>query len=518
MPPIWTKIIATPAMTERFAGTVPMPPASTAAMRELFRRLEAEGGGFVHHADLPLAERWMLEAGRLASEAEELRADAAGIADQNELTVKLWNAIGNTYRALNIPWVIDPIARTLFLRCTLWRESASVDGGNATALCDVGSWRDRAAPLGAYDSPELGRCLHLVHRIIMEPNGTVGAPAIYNGQGTGAYWGDGVHHGRQIWGWKSYAWHYDCKRRMGAGDCQAWVSEFFTPLHWWYLLGRDITRSLIERGALRVIFESLRACVLLNLKAAAEARVLAAAAGEPVAAAVAPLVGLGELQLAEGIAAYTDNNEAQVRERLAAIGGGVSAVAGPVAGVIALVAGGTMGAATAAAAAAATGVGLIFSIVIGIGLALSFALPPAFARNVDPFGRDRPVYERPRISGDLRTPPTHTVPDPPTPPDRRPFERSMWRADGASTMGPENTPATPGGGKAGGGKVTPGGKVVAPGDAPPPSEKEPPPPDAPPPADTPPASPPPAEPSSMAPLALAAALVVGVAYAASRRR
>jgi len=510
MPPVWEKIIATPAMTERFAGTVPMPAASTAAMQELFRRLEAEGGGFVHHADLPLAERWMLEAGRLASEAEEARVDVAGVADQNELTVKLWNAIGNTYRALNIPWVIDPIARVLFLRCTSWRDSE--------VLCDVGSWSERAVPLGAYDSPELGRCVHLVHRIIMEPDGSVGAPAIYNGQGTGAYWGDGVHHGRQIWGWKSYAWHYECLRRPGAGDCQAWVSRFFTPLHWWYLLGRDIARSLIERGMLRVIFESLRACVMYNLQTAAKARVLASAAGEPVAAAVAPLVGLGDLQLAEGVAAYQDGNEAEIRERLAAIGGAIGPVAGAVAGAIALIGGGTTAAAGVAAGAAASGVGLIFAVVIGIGLALSFALPPATARNVDPFGRNRPVYERPRISGDLRTPPTHTVPDPPTPPDRRRYQPVVARSDGAPTMGPENAPAAPSSGDKVGGKVTRGGKVVAPGDAPPSSEKEPPPPDAPPPADTPPASPPPAEPSSMAPLALAAALVVAVAYAASRRR
>lgn len=503
MAPVWERIIATPGMVRRFAGTVPMSEASTATMRDLFQRLEAEGGGFVHYADLPLAERWALEAVRLAGEAEEARADAAGVADQNELTVKLWVAIGNTYRALNIPWVIDPEARALFLRCTKWRESASNDGGDSVALCDAGAWRDRAAPLGAYDSPELGVCLHLVHRIIMEPDGTVGAPALYNGQGTGAYWGEGVHHGRQIWGWKSYAWHYDCKRRMGAGDCQAWVSEFFTPLHWWYLLGREIARSLVERGALQVIFQSLRACAMFNLQTAAKAGVLARVAGEPVANAAAPLVGLGDLQLAEGIAATRDGWVASTRE--------VSMYAGIVTGAM-----GTLG--IVAAGAAGTGVGIIGAAFIGLMMLLSYTLPVAVARNADPFGRDRPVYERPLISGDLRTPPTHTVPDPPTPPDRRRYEAAVWRADGASTMGPENTPATPGGGKAGGGKVTPGGKVVAPGDAPPPSEKEPPPPDAPPPADTPPASPPPAEPSSMAPLALAAALVVGVAYAASRRR
>lgn len=518
MPPVWERIIATPGMVRRFAGTVPMSEASTATMRELFRRLDEEGGGFVHYADLPLAERWANEAARLASAAEEARADAAGVADQNELTVKLWNAIGHTYRALNIPWVVDPEARVRFLRCTKWRDSS--------ILCDEGSWSDRAVPLGAYDSPELGRCVHLVHRIIMEPDGTVGAPALYNGQGTGSYWGQGVHHGRQIWGWKSYAWHYDCKRRPGAGACQAWVSEFFTPLHWWYLLGRDIARSLLERGMLQVIFQSLRACVVFNLQTAAKARVLAAAAGEPVAAAVAPLVGLGDLQLAEGVAAYQDGGDTAVfRQQLTERLGYVGAGAGAVVTAVSLAGGASAAAAGVAGAAAASGAGLVFGAVIAIGLLLSYALPSAVARNTDPFGRNRPTFERPTISGDIRTPPTHTVPDPPVTPDRRPYQPVTASPRDLSPQGQtvldaipppprrtpgEKAPPTPPPGE--------GGGIVlweAPAEDPPGKDR---PRDAPPPADTPPAPPPPAEPSSMAPLALAAALVAAVAYAASRRR
>ncbi|MFO0610664.1 MAG: hypothetical protein U0324_46310 [Polyangiales bacterium] len=410
---VWQRVVADESMVRQYGGPLPRQ-GEWASLRTLIDRMDADG--VAHWADFPLAQAWIAEAVRLASDESERAATTPRA--QEELTVALWRAIGNAYRALDLPWVVDPAARAAYVRMT--------SGAESRLICDAGEWQERARRMGAYVSPVGGQCVTILHRVALRVDGTVAldlhltAPsdAVLDGRrlledvvdGTpmhagrqraaarsqDGYWRDAVHPGGALWSWHSYAWHRECHQRGGV-DCDFWESRLFPPLFWYYELGRVIARSLADRGALRVVLEGVRFSVLLNLRNAQAADVLGrAGANEAVSSAAAGLVGLSEVQFAEQAA---DLRDAAVSQGQEAVG-----VTREVASLLGLVATG----------AAATGVGLIITGVIALWLAALNLLPLAAQADIDFAGRRRPVAERATITGgDHNHPPTHDVEEPP---------------------------------------------------------------------------------------------------------
>lgn len=382
--PRWEYLVARDATAAALLGPA-TAPGEAAAVRRQVEALTARAG-FVHWWDPTLAKAWVARAVELTSDTERARLDAATYEEQLVAVRDVWGALSAAYRALNIPWTIDAPARLAYTRRTIAAESRE--------WCDTGEWGRVALGFtpGAYVGAEDGGqgCVRIHNRITLDANSDV-LDYLRADEFNRDYWSAwGVlPTGRlNVFNWHAFGWHYECATRTGI-ECDRWVSRLFPPLVWYFDLAAEIARSLHRRGPMRVVAEAARCAFVLNVKSAYEANVLGTAVGD---AAAVRLAGLATLQLAQ---VHVPDETA---DRVAA---GITTAAG--------------------LAAAIPGVGTVAAAIIGcFGAAVAlfnrlFARVRPVQRDVDAWGRDRPVMEQTYLSGGggRTEPPTHRVPVPP---------------------------------------------------------------------------------------------------------
>lgn len=380
----WEFLVARDATAAALLG-----PATAAGEAEAVRRqVEAltDRGGFTHWWDPRLAKSWAARAVELTSDTERRRLDGVSYEEQLAAVRSAWEALSNCYRALNIPWMIDPAARRLYTT----RTSAA----DSREWCDAGEWGDAAARFdpGPYIGTEDGGrpCVRTHIRITLDTESRVAdyLRADELNRETWPTWGALEAGSIREWTWHAYAWRFSCAQRTTLGACERWRSDLFPPLIWFFDLAQDIARSLHTRGPMRVLAEATRAAFILNVKSAHAAGVLSSAIGD---AAANRLAGLSAVQV----------EEAHIPDETA------DEVAGAIAGVAPL-------------AAAIPGVGTVIAAVTGCVAAAVVAFNRLFAavravqRDVDAWGRDRPVFERTYLTGGATRSdrPTHDVPAP----------------------------------------------------------------------------------------------------------
>lgn len=353
------------------------------------RQIEAltTRSGFTHWWDPVLARAWMDRAVELTSDATRARLEAGTYEEQCEGVREAWRALSGVYRALNIPWTVDPYAREAYTSRTM--------AGDSRQWCDAGTWGRAALTFtpGPYVGTEDGGqgCPRLHNRITLDTASAV-LDYVHNNEADRDYWPAwGVlPTGRlNVFDWSAFAWHYDCAQRTG-GACDRWVSELFPPLIWYFDFAADLARSLRHRGPLHVVAEAARCAFTVNVKSAYEAGVLGTAIGDAAANALAGAAALGMAQ-----AHLPDSDADEVGSWMIRAGALVGAVP--------------------------SGVTQIAGAIIGcVGAAVQlfnqlFARARPVQRDLDAWGRDRPVFEQTYITGGATRadPPTHTAAEPP---------------------------------------------------------------------------------------------------------
>lgn len=335
--------------------------------------------GFAHWCDLRLARAWFRRAAELTREAEERRIEALPYEQQVDAVVAIWDALGQGYRALDLPPHLDPSYRAIVAR--------DISGGRA-APCELRAWGQWAGANGAYKTSDGAYCVTLHQRLTFRTDGTVEAgyvrfavPSSMRLHGLDA---------RGQFSWRSWAFIHTCTQRMTFGDCESWTSQFFPPLKWYFDQARELAASCVGRGAFVVMCEGLRTMFLVNLKAAKAAGVLRGELGRDTG--FAELAGMADIALEDarvnGMSSADDAGTALLN--VAQMAGAVHPILGAALGIA------------------------------GVLLRLLSMLPAAVARVQDEWGRDIPTpesaaFEVATISGgpSPREPPTHTVPDPP---------------------------------------------------------------------------------------------------------
>jgi hypothetical protein len=291
--PQWEYLVARDATAAALLGPA-TAPGEAAVVRRQIEALTTRAG-FVHWWDPVLAKAWVSRAVELTSEATYARLQAGTYEEQCEGTREAWRALSAAYRALNLPWMIDPAAREAYTRRTIAAESR--------VWCDTGEWGARALAFvpGPFVGTEDGGqgCVRIHNRIALDTHSDVADFMHANELDRSRWprWGVAPPGGTlNVFNWHAFAWWDECATRTTLGGCDRWVSHLMPPAVWYFELAREIARSLNDRGPLRVVAEAARAAFVLNVKAAADANVLGAAIGD---AAAVRLAGLAELQLAQ---------------------------------------------------------------------------------------------------------------------------------------------------------------------------------------------------------------------------
>lgn len=385
----WEYLVVTDAVGASLLGAA-SAPEEVAAVRRQIEALTSRAG-FTHWWDPQLAKAWIARAVELTSDEVKAGLDARGsYVEQMEATRAAWRALSYAYRALNLPWMVDPVARSLYTSCTM--------GADSRQWCDTGTWGEAAqtfVPGPFVGTQDGGRaCIQIHNRITLDTNSDV-ADFMTADEGDRDRWprwgvtniGGGVAR-LNTFDWHAFAWWDECAQRTGV-KCERWRSHLFPPAIWSFNLAQDIARSLHARGPLRVLAESARCAFILNVKSAHDANVLSSVVGDTAATG---LVGLAAVQVEE---AATEHDE-----RFDYVAGILTTAAGI---ALRFPGVGTVAAAFLGALAAATEVlGRIFDRIHPTQL------------DLDAWGRNRPVYEATYLtgSGTRDGAPTHRVPAP----------------------------------------------------------------------------------------------------------
>ncbi len=361
--------------------------------------------GAVAWCDLELADAWFRRAVWLTNDANTRAVDALPYFEQNAKVREAVRALLNGYRALDLPCVVDP-----GLRFVVERDF----GGPQPDPCDTARWATWGRSHGAYLFQGNGACVIVRERVRFRADSTFDERMTFasecepDGTPSTANWS---HHynlkNGTTWTWDSWAFEHNILRRGGflqTGEAEDAVSHLLPPLRFYWDQVREIARSCLRRGPVRVVLEAQRLALMLNARDLRSLRDRIPAGDRNALSdeAFASLDALGREDLANA-----QNGVGTVRETLessesfsafstASLAAGL--VAGPVGGLL---------------------VGAMF----GLAQLMFWAFGSAVARNLDVFGRDLPLLERTSISSDplqvptddapLRGAPTHDVPEPP---------------------------------------------------------------------------------------------------------
>jgi len=362
--------------------------------------------GFVHWCDLELSDAWFRRAMLLTDDAHTAEVDALPYLEQIRRTREAFDALLNGYLALDLPCVVDP-----YLRGVVERDT----DGPAVNPCDSKRWGEWARQHGAYLVGPGASCTIVRERFRLTAASTYDYRQNFQGEceadGTprGVDWSRhfGLRGGR--WSWNSWAFNDECLHRGGflqAGACEDAISSLLPPLRFYWDWVREISRACVRRGPARVLVESVRFALMLNARESLQLRDrMTANERRDTAGQFAALERIAREDLARAqdggeffrrpletpFGTFTPN------EMFAGLSGAAGLVAGPAA--------------------------LIVSLVYGLARLLVSWVPAAVARNVDVFGRNRPVFERAYITSDptvaptpdapRRGAPTHDVAEPP---------------------------------------------------------------------------------------------------------
>lgn len=394
----WERVGGSADTVDRVVGRVDTEPGEGhdgATRRAIERQLrDLAGLGALAWADPQLAWGWIKRAVELSTPEERARLDRATYAEQTAATLALWEALGNAYRAMDLPPTSDPAYVLAFTSRTI--------GGDTRVWCEAGAWFREVQPY-LYTGTDGVTCSTIHGRLGLAPDGTVVRTYLDPTVPVSDYshWEHRLLPHR-VYDWAAVSFHHECLTRTDFSGCRRYTTHVFPPLRWYFDLAAEVARALAARGVLKTAFQSFRYVLSKNLATAAEVD-----GSETSLLSRMGLTTGNILRVTSELAGRASDSVAHAAE---------TARADTLAGVDRW--GAAVGAAAPVLALAVPGVGPLIAGVMGLGVAavrlIATVIPLAAADDRDLFGRTRPVMERRSITGGSDVePPNHDVPAPP---------------------------------------------------------------------------------------------------------
>lgn len=346
----------------------------------------------VQYCDLDEAAGWIREATARASAGTEASLARAGWDRQRQGVLDAWTAVGRVFQCLNVSPLTSPLVRATLLSwtgpcfgadrdlamagCAGPLETSTMSGYTAATRLEAAYYprsgiRQRYWHIPARVSLYAGRCMgHLTGDVVdayANPRGAADGPLyIEPSEGQPAEM-------RITWDTALYG--------GDVPDSLAMIAV--PPLRWWLEIARELAAGLAQRGALGTLIMCRGYQLAANI---AEASRLGLRL--PELEAVNARIPEEAAALARDTSLYMSTLG---RTYLTDIqrGTAIVGVAGPV-----------------GAAAAAVFNGVASSVCELVSCAVGY--------DSDDFGRAKPAFEPPTIDGDVTRPPRYQVPDPPS--------------------------------------------------------------------------------------------------------
>lgn len=394
----WERVGGSADTVDRVVGRVDTEAGEghdSATRRAIEQQLrDLAGLGAMAWADPQLAWGWIKRAVELSSPEERARLDRATYAEQTAATLALWEALGNAYRAMDLPPTSDPAYVLAFTSRTI--------GGDTRIWCEAGAWFQEVRPY-LYTGTDGVTCSTIHGRLGLAPDGTVVRTYLDPPVPVSDYthWEHRLLPHR-VYDWAAVSFHHECMTRTDFSGCRRYTTHVFPALRWYFDLAGEVARALAARGVLKTTFQSFRYVLSKNLATAAEVDGSGSSLLSRMGLTTASVTRVSAELAGRASDSVAHAAETARADTLAGVDRWGEAVAGA-AGIITF---------------AVPGVGPLIAGVMGLGVAavrlIATVIPLAAADDRDLFGRTRPVMERGSITGgsvDQR--PTHDVQAPP---------------------------------------------------------------------------------------------------------